>query len=134
MPHHDGRIHGREIDLSHSLVQAEDRLIDQASLVGHQELRGAFEPLWLPLIPGDEDAVLKGSIHLHGGDAGARGTPGHPLQGDLGEARELDQPFQASRFPEERVAAIYMPTPEQGIGGGLRKDPTVREIGAPPPR
>ena len=38
---HDAGVHGDEVDLGHVRVQAGDRLVDQAALVGSDQVQGA---------------------------------------------------------------------------------------------
>ena len=62
---HQGGIEGTEIDLPDALVQSDDRLVHEATLVRDEKIPGRLPPLGLPFLPGDQDPVGEGLVELH---------------------------------------------------------------------
>ncbi len=87
---HQAGVHGKVIQGSHVVVQADDGAVVQPAVIGQVELGGGLEALGLDLVLGDEHAAAQGFAHLHGGEAGPGAVAGGHFDGQGGDARQLD--------------------------------------------
>jgi hypothetical protein len=63
-------------------------------------------------VPGDQDALAQGGQDLHGGDAGAGGGAGHSLNGEGGDAGQLQHAGQLVIVEEHGVEPVDMAAPK----------------------
>ncbi len=128
--HHDARIHRNEVDFTHVVVQADQRLVDQSALVGGEHLQGSLGGLGLLLVPGDQDFAAQGGEDLHGRDARAGRDARRGLHRQAGDARHFQHTLQVVVIPQHGVAAVDMPASEQVHLPAAVDDLPVGEVGA----
>ena len=127
---HDAGVHGGEVELGHVLVQAGRRGVDQAALVGGQQVDAALERFGLALLPRDEHAAAPGGGDLHGADAGAGRDAGDGLHRQAGQAGDLDRAVQPVVVGQEGVAMVDVPAAEEQMLLVAEDDAAVGEVGA----
>ena len=127
---HDAGVHRGEVDLANVGVQADDRLVDQAALVGLHQGQGRFEPLGLLLLIRDQDSVFQRLDHLHGRDARPRRDPRGGLDRQTAHPGHLQDTVQAVVVEHHRVETVDVPAPEQGQLGAAVDHLAIRMIGA----
>ncbi len=113
--HHDAGVHGGEIEFSHVFVKSGDGGVDQAALVGHQQVDAALERLRLALLPGNEDPAAQRGAHLHGADARARGDARRGLYRQPGDAGDLEIAVHAVILGQEGILAVDVPAAEERV-------------------
>ncbi len=126
---HDAGVHRDEVDLRHVAVQPDQRLVDQSPLVGVQQVQGGLGAFRLLLVPGHQHPLAQGGEHLHGGDAAARRDARHGLDGQGGDARQLQHAFQAVVVEQHGVVPVHVPAPEEVHLPPAVDDLPVGEVG-----
>src|SRR3990172_10822436 len=112
---HDAGVHGGEVEFGDVLVQAGGGGVDQAALVGGQQVDAALERFGVALLPGHQHAPTPGGGDLHGADAGAGRDAGDGLHRQAGEPGDLDRPVQPVVVGQEGVAVVDVPAAEEQV-------------------
>ena len=109
MVYHNGRVHGRKVDLRHIAVQPDEGLVDQAALIGFDQLYQRFPALRLLLDNRHKHIRAQGGQHLHGGDTGPRRLTCHLLHSDAGYSGLLQDSVHSIFIEQHGVAAVDVP-------------------------
>ncbi len=110
-------------------VEALDRLVDQAALVGGDQVDAGFEVLGAAFLPRHKHAAAQGGGDLHGADAGAGGDAVDRLDGQAGEAGDFERAVDAVVVGQEGVLAVEMPAAAQQVLLVAEDHPPVGEVG-----
>ena len=128
VPVHEGRVHRGEVEFSDVLMYAGAWNVGEPPLVGDDEVDPGLELLGLPLLVRHQDPAAQGGCHLHRRNGRSRRCAGDALNGDAGEAGELDQSREAGLPEEEGVAGVHMPTAGESVGRGKEDHAAVGKI------
>ena len=122
-------IHGGEVKLGDVLVQAGGGRVDQAALVGDEQVDAGLERLGMALLPRHEHAAAPGGGDLHGADARAGGDTRNGLDRQTGQAGDLECSIEPVVVGQEGVLAIDVPAAEEQVLLVAEDDAAVGEVG-----